>query len=234
MTSSRFPGKVVRPILGRPMFELLVERLRRARSLDDVVLATTTNRDDDVLVDLCGRIGISYFRGSEDDVLDRVLRAAQTHGVDVIVEVTGDNPLIDPDVIDRVVARYMETDADFVSNTLQRTYPLGLDTKVFSRAALEEVASLTQDPADHEHVSLYIYRHPDRFTLENVGSDAPQRHRDVRLTVDTPEDLSLVRAIYEELYPVRMDFTLGDVLALLDRRPDLVAINSGIPQRYPR
>jgi spore coat polysaccharide biosynthesis protein SpsF len=233
-TSTRLPGKIVAPILGRPMLELLIERLRRARHLDQVIVATTSNGTDDVVESLCERVQAGCFRGSEDDVLDRVLRTARAYAVDLIVEITGDCPLIDPNVVDRLIEMHQEGGVDYVANVLKRTYPRGLDTQVFRTTVLEEVAHLTQDPVDHEHVSLYIYEHPERFRLQNLESNLPERYWNLRLTVDTPQDFALIKAIYEELYPKDPAFGLGDVLALLDRRPDLAALNQDIRQKSVR
>jgi spore coat polysaccharide biosynthesis protein SpsF len=234
MTSSRLPGKIVRPILGQPMLALLIERLRRAKHIDDVIVATTSNATDDVVEALCRQVGAGCFRGSEEDVLDRVLRAAHAHRVELIVEITGDCPLIDPVIVDRLVEMYREGGSDYVANVLRRTFPRGLDTQVFPTSVLDEVVRLTDDPVDHEHVSLYIYEHPERFRLRNLESGLPERYWDLRLTVDTLEDFSLITAIYEALYPVNPAFGLGDVLALLDRRPELAALNQSIQQKAVR
>jgi spore coat polysaccharide biosynthesis protein SpsF len=212
MSSSRLPGKVLAPILGRPMLELLIERVQRAALLDGIVVATTTNPADDAIAQLAQHLGIGCYRGSESDVLARVLEAAETFSADVIVELTGDNPVIDPAVIDLVVKRYREWGCDYVSNTLQRTFPLGLDTQVFATEVLRRVATLTDNPSDREHVSIYIYSHPEEFTLCNVTSDLPADAAQLRLTVDSIEDLERVRRIYEQLYPASPEFTTEDVL----------------------
>ena len=234
MTSSRLPGKIVRPILGQPMLALLIERLRRARHVDEVIVATTSNATDDVVEQLCTGVGAGCFRGSEDDVLDRVLRAAHAHRVELIVEITGDCPLIDPEIVDRLVEMYAEGGSDYVANVLRRTFPRGLDTQVFPTSVLEDVARLTSDPVDHEHVSLYIYEHPERFRLRNLESGLPERYWDLRLTVDTLEDFELITAIYEALYPLNPSFGLRDVLAFLDRRPELASLNRSIQQKSVR
>jgi len=234
MTSTRLPGKVMHPILGKPMLELLVERLKRARTLDQIVVATTTNRADDVIEELACQLGVSVFRGSEEDVLDRVLRAARSVNADVIVEITGDCPLIEPAVVNRLVGIYQANHYDYISNTLQRTFPRGLDTQVFSAAVLAQVAELTQAPADREHVSLYIYEHPERFSLHNVQSGLPEKYWDLRLTVDTLEDFSLIREIYQELYPVNPAFSLKDIMDLSDRMPQLFETNRGVQQKPVR
>ena len=234
MSSSRLPGKIMRPVVGRPLLELLVERLKRAPRVDEVVIATTTNDGDDLVESLTERLGIGCFRGSEHDVLDRVRRAARAAQADVIVEITGDCPLIDFEVIDDLVDVYQRNDYDYVANILRRTYPRGLDTQVFATSVLEEVARLTNDPADHEHVSLYIYEHPERFKLHNVESGLPREFWDLRLTVDTAEDFELVRRIYEELYSVNPAFTLKDLIDLFQRQPELRGINQHIRQKAVR
>jgi spore coat polysaccharide biosynthesis protein SpsF len=234
MSSLRLPGKVLRPIVGKPVLELLIERLARARTVQQIVVATTVNSADNPIEALAGKLGVGCYRGSEEDVLDRVLQAAQSYRADVIVEVTGDSPLLDPEIIDRLVDIYRLNDYDYVSNVQTRTYPLGLDGQVFATKVLADVASRTQDPADREHVSLYIYQHPERYRLHVVASGLPDRFTDLRLTLDTPEDLAVITAVYEELYPQNPAFRLADVLALFDRRPDLAALNRGVKQRRPR
>ena len=156
MTSSRLPGKVLMPIMGKPMLAYLIERLKRSR-VDEIVVATTDRPTDDLIEQLATNLGVGCFRGSEEDVLGRVLLAAKSVGADVIVEITGDCPLIDPDIVDQVLDVYLSQQVDYASNTLKRTYPRGLDVQVFSTNLLDEVNILTSDPIDHENVSLYIY-----------------------------------------------------------------------------
>lgn len=236
MTSTRMPGKILSPILGTPMLQFLIERLRRARRVDEIWVATTSNSADDPTEELARSVGAGCFRGSELDVLDRVVRTARAAEADVIVQVTGDCPLIDPTVVDRLVQTYAEKRYDYVSNILVRTYPVGLDTQVFSAAVLARVASLTNDPVDREHVSIFIYEHPELFALHNVTSGLPDEQSlgRMRLTVDTPEDFALIRAIFEELYPANPGFLLGDVLQLLERRPELLQLNRHIRQKVYR
>lgn len=234
MTSTRLPGKVLLPILGKPMLELMIERVRRAKHLDQVVVATTVNAADDAIVALAQRLGVGWYRGSEDDVLDRVLRAAQSVNADVIVELTGDCPLIDPQVIDHHVEVYAANDFDYVANVLKRTFPRGLDTQVFSTATLAQVAALTNDPHDREHVSLYIYEHPERFKLHNIESGLPERYWDLRWTVDTLQDFALIEKIYHSLYARKPDFTLHDALALFDVQPELAEMNREVIQKRVR
>lgn len=234
MRSERLPNKVLLPILGRPNLALMVERLRRVPSVDAIVIATADHVSCDPIEQLACDIGVGCFRGSEDDVLDRVLRASREARADVIVETTGDCPLIDPPTVEKVVQTFLANDVDYCSNILQRTYPRGFDTQVFPLRVLEEVARRTTDPADREHVSLYIYEKPGRFRLMNVESGYGPEVAALRLTVDTPEDFTLVRTVYEELYPAKPDFALPDILALFARRPELPDMNRHVTQKRVR
>ena len=234
MTSSRLPGKVLLPAAGRPLLELMVERLRRARWIDEIVIATTDDPSSEPLRQLAQRLSIGCFRGSEADVLARVLGAAQAYDADVIVELTGDCPLIDPELVDRCIERFAQGDVDYVANDLEPTYPLGMSVQVFPAAVLAEVDELTQDPADREHVSLYIYEHPERYRLGNVASDHPER-ADLRLTVDTREDYELVRTIFEDLGARGPGVRAGsDRSTCFAARPELRTVNQYVQQRSAR
>ena len=157
MASSRLPGKILKPILGKPTLERLVERVRRSKLIQDVVVATTDMPADNETGAACQQMKVNFYRGSSEDVLDRVLKAAQKFGADIIVELTGDCPLLDPEIIDAVIQHYLNNQYDYVSNVLIRTFPRGMDTQVFSTKVLDEVSQLTKDPADRENVSLFIY-----------------------------------------------------------------------------
>jgi spore coat polysaccharide biosynthesis protein SpsF len=231
MSSSRLPGKILLPVLGEPLLALLIERLKRVPSLDKIVVATTSNVTDDPVEDLAFRIGVGCFRGSEEDVLSRVLLAAKQYSCDVIVEITGDCPLIDPEIVDNLIRIYHANNYDYVSNVLKPTFPNGMDTQVFSTATLERVASLTDDPVDHEHVSLYIYEHPEIFSLFNLESNLPEKYWNLRLTVDTQEDFELIKIIYESLYPKNPAFVLSDILEFLIQREELLNLNRHIQQK---
>jgi len=234
MRSTRLPGKVLLPILGRPMLELMIERLRRVSALDEIIVATTVDPTCNPIEDLAQHLGVACYRGSEDDVLDRVLRAARAFHVDLIVEVTGDCPLIDPETITGVIRCFNSNQVDYCSNILERTYPRGMDVQVFPVAVLAEVAEITKDPADREHVSLYIYQHPERYRLLNMASGLQPEAADLRLTVDTPGDFDLVSRVFERLYPRNPAFGLADILALFDRSPELRGINRNVQQKAVR
>jgi spore coat polysaccharide biosynthesis protein SpsF len=234
MASTRLPGKVLRPILGRPMLALLIERVSAASLVHQIVVATTTNPGDDAIQALAETLGVGCYRGSEEDVLNRVLEAAQKFSADLIVEITGDCPLTDPGVIDSVISAFQAHTCDYASNIMKRTFPRGLDVQVFPTRVLEEVARLTDDPVDHEHVSLYMYEHPDRFSLLNVESTLDPAWWDLRLTVDTAEDLQLVTEIFARLYPGKALFSLEEVIRLLTGDPQLLEINAHISQKKVR
>jgi spore coat polysaccharide biosynthesis protein SpsF len=233
MTSTRLPGKVLLEAAGKPLLEHMVERLRRARSLDAVVIATTDQPDSDPIAALAERLGVGCFRGSEEDVLSRVLGAARAYNAEVIVETTGDCPLLDPEVIDRVVGEYRASGVDYCSNALEPTYPRGMDTQVFATAVLAEVDELTDRPQDREHVSLYIYEHPERYRLRNVPFERPETSA-LRLTLDTDEDYALIKAVFEALYPADPRFGLAAMLAFLDEHPELASLNQHVMQKPVR
>lgn len=231
MSSTRLPGKVLIPVLGRPLLDHQVARLRRVREADDVCVATTTAAIDDAIVALCDRLGISWYRGPESDVLSRYAGAAERFQADVVVRVTADCPLIDPEVVDRVVRFYKDHagEYDYVSNVLRRTYPRGMDTEVLSRAVLREADRMATSPEEREHVTLHLYSHPERYRLGNVAhSEDLSRHR---WTVDTPEDLELVRRIIEALSPTRPLYSMQDVLGILAQYPEWSTLNAGIEQK---
>jgi len=221
MGSSRFPGKTLAEISGKPMLWHVVRLVRAARAVDEVVVATTCVASDDPIARFCQREGIACFRGSEDDVLDRFYQAAKEKHADAIVRITADCPLIDSEVIDRVVTRFQEARSDYASNTLRCTYPDGLDTEVFSFAALERAWSEAVKPSEREHVTPYLLS--GKFRTVNVESEAPVPLGTHRWTVDYPSDLEFVRKIYAELSE-NGGFGYRDVLDLLHRRPDLSVI----------
>lgn len=232
--STRLPGKVLMPILGEPMLGRLIERLKLARTVDEIVVATTDSAADDAVAATAERMGSHTLRGSENDVLDRVVKAAQSREADVIVEVTGDCPLIDPGLVDKVVGDFLVGGADFVSNILPHTTPRGTDVRVFRAADLAEINAKSTDPADHEHVSLHFWEHLDRYQCRNVEMDLPEVVSELRLTVDTAEDLELVRAIYSGLYERNPAFNLVDILDYLNANPHLLQINRHVEQKAVR
>jgi len=229
MTSTRLPGKVLLPLAGEPMLTRLIERLRRVKRSDGIVIATTANASDDPIAALCAQLGVPCHRGSEHDVLSRYADAARLHGADVVVRITSDCPLIDPALVDRVIAVYEEGDSDYASNMLPPTWPYGMAVEVFSAAALQQAHAEATQAAEREHVTPFLYWHPERYRLRNVASPVDLSHH--RWTVDTPEDYELVRRLFETLVPKHPEFTQDHILALLDAHPDWLTINQHVQQK---
>lgn len=232
MGSSRLPGKVLLDIAGRPMVLRVVDRARKASLVDDVIVATTTDPSDDIVADRCRKEGVAVFRGHPTDVLDRFYRAAETTRAEVIVRLTGDCPMLDPDVVDQTLRAFFDADppVDLALNRFpwDRTFPIGLDTEVFSRAALERAWREAEAPHQREHVVPYLYEVPDRFRVLHVRAD--EDHGAQRWTVDAPEDLAFVRAVYAA-FDGRDDFGWREVIELLERRPELASINAHVPHK---
>jgi len=211
MRAARLPGKVLADIAGRPMLWYVVKRVRMARFVDQVVVATSTESADDAIAEFCAQHNFECFRGSETDVLDRFYQAAKRFDTDVVVRVTADCPLLDSQVIDRVIASYLGNGYDYVTNTLRYTYPDGLDVEVFSLEALEAAWREASLPAEREHVTPYL-RASGRFRVHNVEHDVDLSARKLRWTVDEPPDLEFVRAVYTRIGPQGQNFGLADVL----------------------
>lgn len=233
MTSTRLPGKVLKTVLGKPLLAYQLERLRRVKSADGLVVATTTNDTDEPIVALCQELGVAVYRGSETDVLSRYYEAAQVHQADAIVRVTSDCPLIDPDVLETLIQFYRAhaDQYDYVSNSLgdPPTFPRGLDTEVFSMNALAEAHTCATHPAEREHVTPYLYRRPEYYRLHGITHPVNLSHH--RWTVDTPEDFELIERILSALYPINPRFGMADVLALLEEHLDWMALNAHISQK---
>lgn len=230
MGSSRLPGKVLMDIAGRSMLARVVERVQRAPGIHEVVVATTVAPADDAVAAEAGRLGVTCFRGSEQDVLDRYYQCAQAHAAQVIVRVTADCPLLDPEVTGHVVAAFLEHRPDYASNTLERTYPRGLDTEVFSMDALTRAWREALQPHQREHVTPYFYENPDVFRLLPVPETSGGEFSVHRWTVDTPADLELVRTVYA-LLGAEASLSWHQVVALFIHRPHLLEINAHVEQK---
>lgn len=228
MGSTRLPGKVLADIGGASMLARVVHRTRRAATVTEVLVATTMGAADDLLVEEALRLDTTIFRGSEEDVLSRYYEAASAVCADAIVRITSDCPLIDPTVVDTVVTDFLGTSCDYASNFQVRTFPRGLDTEVFTFAALERAWREAQAPFQRAHVTPYLYQHPELFRLMSVvGAHA---YSGYRWTVDTPEDLELARALYARLGN-NDAFTWREALAVLEREPQLQALNKMVIQK---
>lgn len=234
MTSTRLPGKVLMPVMGKPLLEYQIERLQRVRRSEDIIIAITANDKDQPIVDLADRLGIKVFRGSEEDVLSRYFGAAKENDLDVVVRITSDCPLIDPAVVDDVIGAYLENskNCDYVSNCLNRTFPRGMDTEVFPFTLLEKIHLEVEEQPYREHVTPYIYEDNQRFRLLNVAFPRDESHQ--RWTVDTLEDFILIEHILESIYPINPLFELEDILVLMSAHPNWYEINSQIEQKKLR
>jgi spore coat polysaccharide biosynthesis protein SpsF len=235
MGSTRLPGKVLSDIGGQPMLARVVERARRAKTVDEVAVATTTDPADEVVAAMCAEKGYAWVRGHPADVLDRYHQAARRFQADVIVRLTADCPLIDPEVIDLTVRAFLDADppVDLVANRLPqgRTFPIGLDTEVCSFTALGQAWTHAKQPHEREHVMPYLYEVPGRFRVVLVNND--KDYGMLRWTVDTADDLELVRAIYAR-FKGRDDFSWIEVLKLFEKDPSLGEINAGVRHKTHR
>lgn len=236
MGSSRLPGKVLMPLADVPVIEHVVKRVASAPSLDEVVVATTERAIDDPLAEVATQLGVRVVRGDENDVLSRYGLAAEAARADAVIRVTADCPLIDPDVLGAMIARYRHGRAEspvveLVTNARRRTFPRGLDAELFSRSALDHMLRHAQQGYEREHVTPYLYEHPDRFRIEDVLADGD--YSSLRWTLDTADDYKLLQRIFDAaLNPISL--RLKDVLALLADHPDWSEINAHVEQKTYR
>ena len=231
MTSSRLPGKVLMKAAGKPMLEHLVNRLKSVKSLDEIVLATTKNHADDHLEEFARKANIRCYRGSEDDVMRRVISAAESAEAEIIVEITGDCPIIDPQLVEQAISIFNFNEVDYVSNAHVRSYPDGMDVQVFRLSTLKHSASLTEARLDHEHVTLHIRNHPEIYSILNIVSPPETYWPDLGLTLDEPTDFELLKKIIEDFDSFNPFFSCRDVVALLREKPDWVAINNKVVRK---
>ncbi len=226
MSSSRLPGKVMKDLLGEPMLFRQIERVRRSRLIDAVVLATSDDSSDDPIEALCLERGIDIFRGSLNDVLDRFYRACEPFSPDHVVRITGDCPLIDPLIIDRLIAKHVDEANDYTSNTIPPTFPDGLDAEVMTFDALSSAWNSAQLSSEREHVTPFIHKNRDVFKCANFTNEFGDLSK-MRWTVDEPEDFVFVQMVYSALFPSKPDFETCDVLTLIREHPELSALNDG-------
>jgi spore coat polysaccharide biosynthesis protein SpsF len=222
----------MRPLAGRPLLGHLLDRVRRVRGLDGLVVATSADRENDPIEEFCGAEGVACFRGAEDDVLGRMIGALDMLQADVGVEAYGDGPLIDPLLVEECLTTFLEEGSwDLVGNDLVATYPSGMYTEAFSVAALRDAAQRTQDIAVREHGTLFLRQHRDLYRVRNIEAQGPLRRPDLHLEVDTEEDLVLVEAILQHFTP-REDFALHEIIAFLDAHPALAGSNQHVERRW--
>ena len=229
MSSTRLPGKVLLPLLGEPMLFRQIERLKRCQEIDQLMIVTSTDPSDDALVSACKTHGISFFRGSLDDVLDRYYQAALSLSPTLVVRLTGDCPLIDPTLVDDLIRFHKNGNYEYSSNSLEPSLPDGLDAEVMNFACLKTAWEKAQLKSEREHVTPYLYKNYKTEPLFKVGilRHTPDLSK-LRWTVDEPQDFELVTKIYEELYPKNPSFLTDDVLQFLNSRPEFNLLNSDI------
>jgi spore coat polysaccharide biosynthesis protein SpsF len=228
MGSTRLPGKVLKDLGGETVLARVVSRLRSTRLIEELLVATSNLPADDAIVEECKRCVVPVFRGEENDVLDRYFRAAQFCRAEIVVRITSDCPLIDPEVTDKTIQAFIHERPDYASNALIRTFPRGLDTEVMTVQALERAWHSATQPYQRAHVTPYIYQHPEEFKILPVTCDADYSSH--RWTLDTPEDLDFIRTVFTR-FKNRSDFGWRDVLQILDREPELMELNRLVMQK---
>ena len=231
MSSSRLPGKVLLPAAGKPMLQHVFERLKQVDSLSDIVLATTLNQPDDVLEGFAREMGMLCFRGSEDDVLSRVIGAAEKAGADVVVEISGDCPLIDPELISQCIEIHKNNKADFVSNSLIPSYPGGMDVAVFSLDVLKKSELMAKDPLHREHVCLNIVEHPEIFSRLNVIAPPKLYWPDLHVLLDELDDYELIHHLIEQLSGQDPYFDCYQIINYIKSNPKIRQINSRVNRK---
>lgn len=237
MGSERLPGKVLVQISGKPMIWHVVNRLRFSKKIDDIILAIPNSKENDKLEKFAKENKIKYFRGSEEDVLSRYYQAAKRFKCDLIIRITGDCPLIDPKIIDMVISKHLNSNVDYSTNTfigannLKITFPRGFDAEIFYFKNLEKAYKETKEDYGREHVTPYIKEHPGIFNLQNIEAEGKFRRPELRLAVDTKEDLELIRTIYKYLYKPPKIFYAKEIISLFNKHPELIKINIAVKQK---
>lgn len=234
MGSSRLPGKALREAAGKPLLQHLIDRVKQANTIEDIVVATSADIKDEAIIALAKKCSVHSFAGSENDVLDRVVKAAKYINTDIIVQINGDRPLIDPLVIDYVVKKYLKEMPDFACNNLKPTFPRGQVVEVFKADLLESIANNNHDPFIREHVTLEFYENPKRYKVLNVEAPPEWNMPDLRLCLDTSEDLALIKKICDELHPKNPYFGLKDIINFIKANPHLKEINKNVRQKGAR
>ena len=225
MSSTRLPGKVLKTLLGKPMLYRQIERILKSKRIDDLIIATSTSGDDDQIERLCSEINVKCFRGSLDDVLDRFYKAALPYKPDFIIRLTGDCPLFDHSLADELIDFFLKGGYDYASNTIEPTYPDGLDIEIMKFSALETTWKEAVLPSDREHVTPYIRKNADKFKLGCMKYDVDLSY--MRWTVDEPEDYLFITQVFSALYPEKPDFSWNEVLEFIKANPAIADLNSG-------
>lgn len=236
MGSTRLPGKVMMKISDKTILDHVITRVGQSKLIDEIIIATTTKSDDDAIVEESKKLGVNYYRGSEDDVLSRYYYAAKKNNADVIIRITSDCPLIDFEVIDGMIYRfkdlYNDNKVDYLSNTIERTFPRGLDAEIFSFRILNEAFNNAEKTYQREHVTPYIYESSNKFNIVGYKNDIDYSYH--RWTLDTPEDFELIKKIYEGMYNKNKTIRFEDIINFFELHPEYLQINSSIDQKKLR
>ena len=229
--SSRLPGKIMMDIGAKPILQWVIERTKSSSLIDKVIVATSVKTQDDVIEGLCKRLDVGCFRGSEEDVLDRYYKAASEYKAEAIVRITSDCPFVDPVIIDKIIKTHFKNKNDYTMNNTENSYPRGLDMEIFNFKTLERTYLEAKKPYEREHVSVYIYEHPEIFKVEIVDSGSDLKRPGYRFCVDTEDDLKIVREIYARLSESKKPVNAHNIVNLLDSNPDLTKINAHVKQK---
>ena len=229
MGSQRLPGKVIKEVMGYPLILLNLKRLAKSRKIDNLILATSNKAEDDLLHEVVRAAGYKVFRGDEDNVLKRYGDCVMEHGGDIIVRVTGDCPFIDPDIVDNVISHYQIYNYDYIRLDVPDSFIRGFDVEVFSREALEKTFDMASEDRHKEHVTAFMYHHPELFSIGKVCGESLY-NKDYRLCVDTIEDFTLVTRVFEHFNDVYVP--ARNVVQFLDNNPDIAAINKEVAQKH--
>lgn len=227
--STRLPNKVLKDLCGRPVLWHVINRLKQSKKITKIIIATTTLPEDDAIQKFCEENKINYYRGSSENVLSRYYEAAKKYNAETVIRITSDCPVIDPVLLDEMIADYHTGKADYMSNSLIRTFPRGLDAEIFSFQVLEKTFNEAVKQYELEHVTPYIYQHPELFILKNFANSTDYSFH--RWTLDTEEDYTLIKEIYNNLYTEGKIFLWKDILKLFEKRPELLEINRHIEQK---
>jgi spore coat polysaccharide biosynthesis protein SpsF len=230
MESTRLPGKVLMKINGIPMIILQINTLKKSKLLNQIIVITSKNQTNDVLIKNLEKNGIRYFRGSEENVLERYFQAATKFNADIIVRITSDNPLVDITILDNILKIINENDLDYVSNNLKRTFPIGYDIEAFSYKTLKKIFESTENIDDLEHVTLYIHKNKEKFKIKNFEANSEDAHPEWRVTVDEKEDFQLIKEIFKH-YHKKSIIRYRDLIELFEKKPSLIKINEHISQK---
>ncbi|OGZ18334.1 MAG: acylneuraminate cytidylyltransferase [Candidatus Nealsonbacteria bacterium RBG_13_38_11] len=226
MGSTRLPGKMFKKIMGKPLLWHVIQRVKASRLVNRIILAMTEEKKDDRIVKFAKKMRLLYYRGSTDNVLDRVYQAAKKFGSDIIVRITPDDPFKDPQIIDEFISYFLKNKFDYVSNTVRPTYPEGLDIEVFSFLALKKAWPEAKKSSEKEHLTPYIWKNPKKFKIKNLT--LKKNLSSLRWTIDYQKDLEFAREVYKKLYPKKKIFLMQDILNLLNEKFDFPKINQGI------